>query len=66
MLGIIVVATRARIHGCHELETARKLDVIFSSIDRNKTILKRLPERLKCRTAELGKLVKKEHAIMGQ
>jgi len=58
--GVAVVATRARIHRCHEHERGGVVDAILGARNRDVAVLQRLPHHLKHRAVELRQLVKKK------
>ena len=60
------IAAAAGVHCGHQLEPGRVGDMMVCAGNDNLAGFKRLPQRVEHRPGELGKLVKKQHAAMGQ
>ena len=63
---VAVVATRARIHRCHEHERGGVVDAVLGARNRDVAVLQRLPHHLQNRAIELGQLVKKKDSVVRQ
>ncbi len=66
LVGMVVVATRTRIHRRHEHETGRILHREPRAADGDHTILQGLAQDLQHLALELGQLVQEEHAVVRQ
>ena len=61
-----VPAAAAGIHGAHEHEAARQRDAARGAGDGHLAVLERSAERFEHIAVELGKLVQKQHAVVGE
>ena len=66
LLGMAVVAARARVHTRHEHERGGVLGGVAGSRNRYHAVLKRLPHHLEHRPRELRQFVKKKDSVMCQ
>ena len=64
--GIAQVATRAGIHGGHALDASGELCLLGSTRNGDDAGFQRLAQYFKHGTIELGQLVEKQHAGVGQ
>ena len=66
MSRMIIVTTRANIHGGDEHEGARKRDGVFCTGDGDLSVFQGLAQGFECGARELGKFVQEEDAIVCQ
>ena len=66
LLGMTVVATRARVHRSHEHERSRIFRRVFRPRNRNNPVLQRLAHHLQDISRKFRQFVKKEDPIVGQ
>ena len=66
MGGMVVVATRTRVHAGNEHKRSRIGHRVLGSGNGNLTVFKRLAKHLQYRLRELGQLVEIEHTIVGK
>ena len=59
-----VVATRTRIHGCHEHEARGIVDLIARTRHADDTVFERLAEHFEDRARKFGKLVQEKDAVV--
>ena len=66
MSRMIIVTTRARIHGGDEHEGARKRDGVFCTGDGDLSVFQGMAQGFECGARELRKFVQEEDAIVCQ
>ena len=64
--GVAVVATRARIHACHEHEAGGIFGAILCSRNSDYAVFQRLAHDFEHIAVELWQLIEKEHPVVGQ
>ena len=63
---MVVIATRARIHGCDKHESGRIVHMVLGSRNRDMPIFQWLTHHLQHLSAEFRKLIEKQHTVMSQ